>query len=278
VTDLDDRRAELRGRLRDLRLGADISGAALARALGWSAQSKVSRIETGGQAITDDVVTEWCAACGAGREVADDLLAEARAIRVEASRWQRRLRRGNAEIIEGSGADRLARTIRVVELTVIPGYLQTAAYARWVLESAAALHRTPPDVAAAVGARMDRAQALYEPGRRIDLLMSELVLLSCPPELLPAQVDRLLTLQDLPGVRVAVVPAVTSFPAIPSSGFWIFDDERVQVEINHQEVTVVDPDDVAVYLRLQEALWSVAVEGAEARVLARAAVDSARTR
>ena len=47
-------------------------------------------------------------------------------------------------------------------------------------------------------------------------------------------------------------------------GFRIVDD-AVFVEIHHTEVVTRDAEDVALYNRIVDALWSVAVEGDEAR-------------
>jgi hypothetical protein len=67
-----------------------------------------------------------------------------------------------------------------------------------------------------------------------------------------------------PNVRLGIIPLHTRLPIISMHGFTVTDDE-VTVEINHTEVPVTDPEDVVLYERITEGLWSVAVEGGEAR-------------
>jgi hypothetical protein len=49
-------------------------------------------------------------------------------------------------------------------------------------------------------------------------------------------------------------------------GYWIVDD-TVFVENITAELQIVDPDQVAIYNRLTDQLWSVATEGDQARTL-----------
>lgn len=57
-------------RLRDLRLDAGLSGAALAEHCGWG-RSKVSKIEHGTQNPTDADVRAWATACRADDQVSN---------------------------------------------------------------------------------------------------------------------------------------------------------------------------------------------------------------
>ena len=98
MTHLDDRKLGLANQLRDLRSAAGLSGAALAGRCGW-AQSKISRIETDKQTITDSDVIAWCRATDAAEPVLAALLEELRDIRLEESRWQRRLSTGHESIM-----------------------------------------------------------------------------------------------------------------------------------------------------------------------------------
>ncbi|CAL9537069.1 Scr1 family TA system antitoxin-like transcriptional regulator [Streptomyces sp. enrichment culture] len=71
---------------------------------------------------------------------------------------------------------------------------KTADYARHVFERHATLQQSPRDTEAAVRARMKRQEWLYRAGKRLNVLMSESVLWGriCPPDVLAAQLDRLL--------------------------------------------------------------------------------------
>lgn len=59
------------------------------------------------------------------------------------------------------------------ETACIPGLLQTADYARWMFRRVTTLYATPPDVEEGVHARLQRQQALYEPGRSFRFLSFE---------------------------------------------------------------------------------------------------------
>ena len=66
-------------RLRELRRDAGLTARALAAAAGWDNHTRVSKIEHGTQAPSDDDIRAWCAACGADGQV-PDLIATARAV------------------------------------------------------------------------------------------------------------------------------------------------------------------------------------------------------
>jgi hypothetical protein len=81
-----------------------------------------------------------------------------------------------------------------------------------------------------------------------------------------AQIDRLLAALDLGAIRFGIVPLDVQVPVVAMNGFWILDDQILAETIN-AEITIRDPDDVALHERLIDELWSVATEGGEAREL-----------
>ncbi|MGW5050122.1 helix-turn-helix domain-containing protein [Actinokineospora sp. NPDC004072] len=271
MTDLDQRRAEFGERLRQLRERAGhASGAAFARHLGW-AQSKVSRIETGAQLATDNDVTAWIEATGLTGEQAAELAADARELRLAAASWKRQARGGlqdrqqHAVTIETAAA-----VIRAFETAVVPGLLQTADYARHVLLVNAEIAGRSPDVDEAVAVRMRRQAVLYDQTKTIEIIMTESALRYplCPPEVMAGQLDRLATLLDITTARIGVIPLGARLPVVPLTGFWIIDDQVI-VETSDTELVVHDADDLALYHRMTDALWTVAVEGQAARELIR---------
>ena len=268
MNNLDNRKIALLAQLRDLRAAAGLSGSGLAKKNGW-AQSKVSRIETGKQAVTDSDIVAWCEATSSPEAVTAALLEELRDIRLEESRWQRRLASGNeALLVEAGAVEHAASVIKVFELAVVPGLVQTADYARHVFLSVSELHRSPSDTEAAVRARLARQAVLYDTTKRVEILLTEWALRSfpCPPSVMGRQIDRLLSLLELDTLRLGIVPANVRIPAVAMNGFWII-DEHVRAETVNAEITVSDPEDVGLYNRLLDGLWSVAVEGEQARAL-----------
>jgi hypothetical protein len=59
-----------------------------------------------------------------------------------------------------------------------------------------------------------------------------------------------------------------------SPGLWIFDEERVVMETPTAELTITQPREIAVYVRVFAELASMAVYGAAARSLITKAIDT----
>lgn len=268
MTELERRRLALGDRLRELRVAGGLSGKRLAERAGWPA-SKVSRIENARQAVTDADVQLWCETTGAPEPVVAELRDQLRDLRLDEASGHRRLRGGRRDRPVHSGDFvRAARTIKLFELSVVPALVQTAEYARHVLLAAAQWSEASVDLELAVQARMERQRVLYSPGKDIEITLSEaaLRLPVCPPEVLGAQIDRLLALQGLPGVRFGVIPLDRRLPAQPMHGFWIVDD-AVVIRTVTGEIVTRQEQDLAVYHRLAEALAAAALVGNQASAL-----------
>lgn len=264
----DRRRLALGDQLRQLREPTGMTGKALAELLHWPA-SKVSRIELARQFVTDADLVAMCRALAVDEQFVEQLRDELRGIRLEESRWARRLRVGHRAVQESVAlAEQDATRIRVVALTLVPGLLQTSEYARAVFVRLSELNGTPADTDAAVRARIDRQAVLFQPDRRIELLLTETALNTpiASPLVMLGQVDRLLAVQGLPSLRLGVLPAGARMPAVIQHDFSIKGD-AVVVEMAHTEMVTRDPADLALYERLADALWGAAVEGEEARAL-----------
>jgi transcriptional regulator with XRE-family HTH domain len=259
--------------LRTLRERAGLSGKEFAVGMGWH-NSKVSKIETGKQTPTDGELISWLDALDVPDTDVTRLRAELRDLRIQQISWRRQLRTGHrARQEEDARTERVAAVIRAVDTAAVPGLLQTPDYARYIFATQVALLDVPDDIEVAVAARMARQQIIYEPGKRIEILVTEAALRQpvCPPEVMAVQLDRLTSAIGLPAVRFGILPLDRRLPHVPWHGYWIVDD-TVYVENITGEGRVADPDDVAVYHRLTDRLWSAAVEGDQARaVLARVA-------
>jgi transcriptional regulator with XRE-family HTH domain len=253
-------------RLRALREDARLTGTAFAAKLGWPG-SKVSKIEHGKQTPTAQDVSDWVAAAGGSEELRAELLADLRSVRLEHRTWSRLTRRGVAGRQRATAKlDATTTVLRAFEPAVIPGLLQTAEYARCVLEGVVALRELPNDVADGVRARMERQQALYEPGRQFHFLITEAALRYqvCPPEVMRGQLDRLLAVASLESVNLAVLPFEAHLPFPAVHGFWMYDDHLVLVDTVSAELALRDEDDIALYARLFERMSAAALHGASA--------------
>lgn len=251
-----------------------MSGRDFAESLDWG-QPKVSKIENGTQTASDSDVLAWLDAAGAPESLVEQMLSELRELRIEQVAWRRQLRAGHRERQQDfESLEAAASVIRNVDVAAVPGLLQTADYARHILASQAELFDVPAgeDIDATVRIRMQRQQILYEPGRTIEIIVSEsaMYLPVCPASVMAAQVDRLVSAVGLPGVRVGVLPLYRRLPHVVWHGFWILDDQ-VLVENISAEHRVKDPDQVEIYRRLTDRLWDVAAQGDEARAILTAA-------
>lgn len=262
------RRMAFADELRGLRERAGVTGKEFAAGLGWT-NSKVSKIETGKQAVSDTELVAWLDAVDVPAAEVERLRTALRDLRIEQIAWRRQLRTGHrARQDKDAASERDAALIRAVDTAAVPGLLQTPDYARHIFATQVALLDVPDDVEASIRARMERQRILYEPGRRIEILVAEAALRHpvCPPDVLVSQLDRLISAVGLPGVRFGVLPLNRRLPHVVWHGYWIV-DARVFVENITGEVRVDDPDEVALYNRLTDRLWSVAAEDDDARQL-----------
>ncbi|MGL5810088.1 MAG: helix-turn-helix domain-containing protein [Nocardioides sp.] len=261
-------REEFGARLRLLREAGGLNGKQFAARLGWP-HSKVSKLELGRQRPTTDDVTAWAEATGAGQEL-DGLLADLRSLRMVAAPWTRQLRRGiGRRQLASLRLEAATGLIRGFQPAVIPGLLQTAGYARHLMTRRAGLHGFPHDIEEGVRVRLLRQQVLYDPDKRIRLLVSEAALRNrlCPAATLRAQLDRIAALSGLDTVEVAVISFDAELPMTTSHGFSIYDDRLVLVETLSSELSLRDPDDIDLYQRHFENLWEVALDPEASRRL-----------
>jgi transcriptional regulator with XRE-family HTH domain len=262
-------REEFGGRLRRLREAAGLNGKELAGALGWAA-SKISRLETGKQTPTVADVTAWAHAVGAPTDLLDDLLATLRSVRFEYAAWTRRMSKGTATRQHASaGLETETTLIRAFEPAIVPGLLQTADYARHVLQNVVELRQIPDDVEHGVRLRIQRQQSLYDSSKRFRFLLTEAALRyrPCPTEVLRAQLDRIVVLAELSTVELALLPFSARLPIAPSNGFWIFDDDLVLVETLSAELSLRDTEDISIYRKIFDRLWERGLSGSGAMAL-----------
>lgn len=258
-------------RLRLLRAQAGMSGRDLADTYGW-AQSKVSRIETGRQLPSVDDIQAWVRACSASQDVLDELLSLRQEARVVNATFRARMREGQEQVQESyNKLVQQSRMIRHFETVYVPGLLQLPPYARRVLNEMVTLHGLEvDDVEAAVAARMQRQQMLYDSTRRFEFLLAEPVLrwMLCSPAVMRGQLDRLQTVIGLEHVRFGILPMGVELATTPQNSFQLYvGDETVAAVETFIGETFYRGEDAAAYGRALDRLWGEAVEGDEAREL-----------
>lgn len=256
--------------MRELRRSQDdLTGRRLAERLSWPA-SKISKLETGRQAPSKADIIAWVAATTNDPQDSAALLAMLQTLESAHAEWQRLLG-GGARHHQDTWADmeRRAARLRVFEPTYVPGLLQTAGYARHRLVQAIGVFGITNDVNDAVQARMARQQILYDPRKRFHFVITEAVLRYrlCPVEIMLPQLDRLVAASTLPNVRLGVVGFDTAYVIAPGHGFWMFDDEKVLVEIFSAELTLAQPHEIDLHTKVFGAMASVASYGGAARAI-----------
>ena len=261
-----------------MREASGLTGDQLAAALGWNpatGRSKVSKIENGHQVPSEDDIRKWATETGRP-DLTDELLDMREASQITRTRWRKGLRSsGAASVQENTNQRTLAATrIRNAETVVIPGLLQTSAYARGLFSQASLLYGTV-DVDAAVAKRMERQQALYTPSKEFEFVTTEaaLYLMPCPRQAMAGQLDRLLSL-GMDNVTLGIIPFGVELPLVPYNSFLLLDDELI-VE------TLAGRDDEsgeapALYHRVFELLMGEAVTGDDARRLVMLAAERLR--
>ncbi|MGB3445046.1 MAG: helix-turn-helix transcriptional regulator [Actinophytocola sp.] len=274
MTNIDEARKAIGKRLRELRQQAGLNGKQLAESLSWP-PSKISKLEIGRQAPTDDDIRSWTRATNAEVET-ESLLTALHTLEIQHAEWKRLIKTGlrshQKELIE---QDEKTRLYRAFEPVIIPGLLQTPEYARSRFSQAVTVHKVPNDVNEAVQARMRRQEILYRPDKRFYFVLTEAALRYrlCPVDTMLAQLDRLVSLSNLRNIRLGVIGFKTPYVADPRHGFWLLDDDRVRVETYSAELNLRQQHEIELYRSIFEQLAAVASYGGSARAIITKVMD-----
>jgi transcriptional regulator with XRE-family HTH domain len=227
-------------------------------------QSRISRIETGRSVPSLEDVRAWAAACQATSEELQQLALMVRQLATEATSWQILHRLGLAERQrEISELESRANAIQIFQPTMVPGLLQVADYARRVMGHGNPSSQT--DLAQAVARRLERQTVLYDQSKQFEFILTENAARwrPGPPELMRAQLDRLISVASLPNVRIGIIPldreALDAY--LHPFVLWELEGETlVTAETLSVLVEVHEPEEVAIYRRTMEryresAMW-----------------------
>jgi len=257
-----------------LRAGVGLSQPQLARQLGWS-QAKVSRVEAGKQRVALPDVEAWCQTTGASPERRQEIMALAEQALLGPASWEGVSDHGN---LQRATAEMEARAglVSVYQPAIIPGLLQTAAYARRVFS--AGPDGPPADLADRVLHRLERQRILYDDATRLRFVIPETVLRwpVGPADEHREQLARLDEVRMRPSVDLRVLPAdPPPSPVWRTSGFVLFDEMAepddqgplVHLETLTRPVDIDEPDQVDAYRRAFERLHAASLAGDDAREL-----------
>jgi transcriptional regulator with XRE-family HTH domain len=207
------RRRELAAVLRALRVSAGMTIEQVADRLLCS-PSKVSRMETGFRTVTMRDVRDLCDLYRVADSQRRDLMELAREGR-KPGWWQSY----DLHYATFLGLEADATSIDNFEVSVFPGLLQTADYARAIIEKMS-LHPSPEKIDKGVAARLKRQQLLIQdnpPPLRVIVDESALRRIIGSPSVMKAQLDHIIKISSLPNVSVQVIPYDTgAYPALDS--------------------------------------------------------------
>jgi transcriptional regulator with XRE-family HTH domain len=258
-------RRRLAAALRELREDTGLSAERFGEPHGWS-QGKVSKIENGRTVPSTEDATAWATAAG-HPERATELAKLAESVGVQTRGYAGRAGDTLATRAEQAGElESLSTVVRVFQTAMVPGLLQTAGYARCVLEM---LDRPEDEIPAAVNARMQRQDALYQPGRRFEFVLTEGALRwrPGPAEMMAAQYERLLRVAGTDGVELRVLPFAMRAPTFYDNPFTIYeipDDPTVLAEGTPAEQFYRQEDKLEVCRTAFSRGWDVALTGEDA--------------
>jgi transcriptional regulator with XRE-family HTH domain len=268
-------RVRLGSELRQLRRLAGLSGEEMGRQIGVS-QRTVSRFETGHAVPSLPQVSAWARAAKASTERRALLTVLAEAAVNEVAVYRDRLSSGLAAVqVSFLELEATAGTIRNFQPGVIPGLLQTAEYARRVLQIGDVTGSGDHEAAAVV--RLQRQQALHEPGRAFEFVITEAALRwrPGPREVVSAQLMHVAALASLESVTIGVIPADAEMHAITRCGFILYEDRSDDqepvafIETPHAAIYISDPGDVDIYRRELARFGESAVYGEDAVAMIR---------
>jgi len=275
-------RVALAARLAELRAATGLSGNAFAARMG-SYQTRIWKIEHNELQPTEDDIRSWVQAAAAGDEVLGELLQLLADARTEQAFGVTLRRKGGpaayqdrVRAIEGQSG-----RIGEFQVAVIPGLIQTAAYARELVSLPAGLRTWGADAAeidAAVDARLRRQEILHDRSKRIQMVITEAALrtLVVTPETLAGQLDKLLSVMWLPSLELGVIGFGQRVPAYTIGGFRVYDEDLIVVEsiAGEREFSRdTDPAEVAAFLEAFAELRRAASTGAAAEAIIRRALD-----
>ncbi|MGV9413695.1 helix-turn-helix domain-containing protein [Nocardia sp. NPDC003693] len=273
---IEEGRAALGKRLREIRRRAGVSGRELARLSKWH-ESKVSKIEYGVIRPSDADLRAYCRHTGAGDQL-DDLLATLHNVDSAYVEWRQALGTGMRRRQQHTlRLEAQATLIRNWEPAIVSGLLQTADYASAIMRNIIDFYEIPDDLDVAVSKRMERQRILYAQGKRFHFLMAEQALYTSfgEQQVMLGQLDRLYSLIGMPRVTLGIVPRAAEGRVVVEN-FFMFDDRLVKVEGHTASITITQPREIALYGRAFDVLARQSLTGDAARTVIRTAIEVRR--
>lgn len=161
--------------------------------------------------------------------------------------------------------------LRMYVINSIPALLQTADYR---LASLKRYGVTQEETKLKMKAALKWQDLLWDTKHtfHIILLQAALYTLLLPASRHIAQLDRIERLIDLPNVKIGIIPVEAGLP-LPENGLFVLYDENVLIKpMADYEIESIDPDDIALHLKIFRELDRLAYYNDEAKAYIRKAM------
>lgn len=160
-------------------------------------------------------------------------------------------------------------SVRIVEVSIVPGLLQTPAYSRKIFEQSFTGRYSDADIDEAVATRIERQKVLHNPDKDFHCLIAEQALRCrrADSALMAEQMAHIASVVDLPTMRLGILPLDACYTVPLRHGFWMYDAENVTVGAWGVHLTLTQPDELALYATVLDNLAETACYGQDARAL-----------
>ncbi|MFE6098993.1 helix-turn-helix domain-containing protein [Streptomyces laurentii] len=272
---VEEARRDLGQRLARIREQAGLTKRGLSNLLGWH-ESKPSRFESGKRAPSEHDIRAWCTACG-DASAAEELVEKARGIEGMYVEWSKMESKGLKQAQE-SVLPLWERTqrFRVYSPWLIPGPVQTSSYVRALLTAIRDRRGLIDDIDESVAVRMEKQKVIYG-NHTFSILLEQSVLKYRigGTDVMAGQLGYLLSAMAVPSVSIGIIPEDADRSSLwPAEGFFLYDNEMVNVELVSAHLTVVQKHELSMYARTFRDLAELAVYGSAAREIITTAIDS----
>jgi len=272
-------RRQLGRKLRELREAAQLTVAQTITALEWS-KPRLWRYETGQVPIHPNDVEAMCRLYGADPELTEALKELGR--ESKAKGWWHSYTELRGWLQPLVGMESAASRLRGYEIEVVPGLIQSPAYAESIIRLGPNKWLTEAEVQQRLEVRIRRQQILTRKDPKapqLDLIMRENVLVhGLIPEVMIDQLTRLLKSSEWPNISIRVVP-FRSKPHSAQLGPFVIMDYPRQTPARDPEPTTVysehptgalfldKPEEVEIYSAIWNDLENVALTENASRAL-----------
>jgi hypothetical protein len=239
----------------------------------------ISRIEGGQRLIKSSELNTWLTVAQAADAVRDELNTLVVSSVNQVTPWRLREAADPERIQDDVGqVETAAALVQAYEHACVHGLLQTREYAKLIMGLSATI--PAPDIDARVSARLRRQAVLLDQSRRFELLMTEAALRWRPGsiDLQRRQIRHIQATMRLPNVTVGILPMNGQSSVIHPEGFTVYgvpdSDSIAVIELVTDEVTISDPESVALYSHEFDRLTNSAIRGDGAEALLESVAES----